>query len=106
MYYVGLNVSIKVIYNPPVDFTYLSPPYYRPATSVTLTCQVYGYTASITYSWTSTGSGSFASSSTSQSVTKTILTSTDRGIHTCTVTDSDGNTGSNSTEMQLIGKVQ
>ena len=105
MYYLGLNVTIKVNYNPPVDFTYPSPPYYRPATSVTLTCQVYGPTGSIKYNWTSTGSGSFASSSTSQNVTKTILTSTDRGIHTCTVTDSDGNTGSNSTDMQLIGKV-
>ena len=105
MCYVGLNVTIKVNYNPPLDFTHPSPPYYRPATSVTLTCQVYGGTGTIRYRWSSTGSGSFASNSTAQIVSKNIITSSDRGIHTCTATDDDGNTGSNNTDMQLIGEV-
>ena len=38
-----------------------------------------------------------------QSVNESILASSDAGIHTCTATDAEGNTGANSTEMRLIG---
>ena len=31
------------------------------------------------------------------------MKSINAGVHTCTVTDGNGNTGSNSTEMKLIG---
>ena len=99
-----MNVTIDVSYNPPFDFTLPSPPYYRPATSVTLTCHALGATGTVRYQWSSTCSSCFASSSTSQSVSDSILTSSDAGVHTCTVTDADGNTGTNNTDMQLIGK--
>ena len=97
-------MTIEVTYNPPSDFTLPSPPYFRPATSVTLTCHAHGATGTVRYRWSSTCSSCFASSSSSQSVSKSILKSNDAGVHTCTVTDADGNTGTNSTEMQLIGK--
>ena len=100
----ALNVTIEVSYNPPSDFTLPSPPYYRPATPVTLTCHAHGATGTVRYQWSSTCSSCFVSSSTSQSVSRNILTSGDAGVHTCAVTDADGNTGTNSTEMGLIGE--
>ena len=99
-----LKVTIDVTYNPPFDFTLPSPPYYRPASSVTLTCHVHNATGSVSYQWSSTCSSCFASSSTAQIVSETILKSNSAGVHTCRVTDSDGNTGSNNTEMRLIGE--
>ena len=38
-------------------------------------------------------------------MSRTILTSSDRGIHTCKVKDDDGNARFNITEMKLIGKI-
>ena len=99
-----VKVTINVTYNPPSDFNLPSPPYYRPATSVTLTCLAHHPTGSVSYERSSTCSSCFASSSTSQSISDSLLQSNDAGIHTCTVTDSNGNTGSNGTEMRLIGK--
>ena len=100
-----LKVTIDVTYNPPSDFTLPSPPYYRPATSVTLTCRAYHATGSVSYRWSSTCSSCFASSSTSQFVSETILKSNSGGVHTCTATDSARNTGVSSTEMKLIGNM-
>ena len=91
-------------YNPPSDFTLPSPPYYRPATPVSFTCHAPDATGSVTYRWSSTCSSCFASSSTSQTISDSVLQSIDAGVHTCTVEDSNGNTGSNSTEMRLIGR--
>ena len=90
-------------YSSPSDFNLPSPPYYRPATSVTFTCHAHHPTGSVSYQWSSTCSSCFASSDTSQTVSDNILQSNDAGVHTCEVTDSNGNTGSNSTEMRLIG---
>ena len=100
-----LKVTIDVTYNPPFDFTLPSPPYYRPASSVTLTCRAHNATGSVSYQWSSTCSSCFASSSTAQTISETILNSDSAGVHTCNVTDSAGNTGENSTEMRLIGKL-
>ena len=97
-------MTIEVTYNPPFDFTLPSPPYYRPASSVTLTCRAHHASGSVSYQWSSTCSSCFASSSTAQTIRETILNSDSAGVHTCNVTDSDGNTGENSTEMRLIGK--
>ena len=99
-----LKVTIDVTYNPPSDFDLPSPPYYRPATSVTLTCRAHHPTGSVSYQWSSTCSSCFASSGSSQSISDNILQSNDAGFHTCTVVDNIGNTGSKSTEMRLIGK--
>ena len=98
-----MKVTIEVTYNPPSDFTLPSPPYYRPGTAVTLTCQAHDATGGVRYQWFSTCASCFASSSTAQSVSETILKSINAGVHTCTVTDGNGNTGSSSTEMKLIG---
>ena len=98
-----LRVEIEVTYDSPFDFTLPSPPYYRPATSVTLTCQVYGATGTVSYQWSSTCSGCFASSSTSQTISSSVLQSIDAGVHTCSAVDNNINTGSDSTEMKLIG---
>ena len=99
-----LKVSIGVTYNPPNDFTLPSPPYYRPATSVNLTCQAHHATGTISYQWSSTCSSCFTSRSRDQSVSDDILKSNSAGIHTCTATDSDGNIGTSNTEIKLIGK--
>ena len=98
-------MTIEVTYNPPFDFTLPSPPYYRPASSVTLTCRAHHASGPVSYQWSSTCSSCFASSSTAQTISVTILRSNSAGVHTCTATDGGGNTGSNSTEMRLIGKL-
>ena len=101
----AFEVTIEVTYNPPFDFTLPSPPYYRPASSVTLTCRAHHASGSVSYQWSSTCSSCFASSTTAQTISETILKSNSAGVHTCRVTDGDGNTGSNNTEMKLIGKL-
>ena len=103
--YLVLKVTIDVTYNPPSDFTLPSPPYYRPASSVTLTCRAHHASGPVYYEWSSTCNSCFASSSTAQTISENILNSNSAGVHTCNVTDGDGNTGENSTEMRLIGKL-
>ena len=99
-----LKVSISVQYTPPLDVSF-RPPNYRPATPVTLTCEVEGASGTVSYQWTSTCSSCFVSG-TSQSVSRSRLFSTDAGVHTCTVRDWGGNTGSGSTEMNIIGEIR
>ena len=91
-------------YNPPFDFTLPSPPYYRPASSVTLTCISEDGTEPLQYRWSSTCSDCFTSDNSSSHISINILKSTDAGIHTCTVIDAAGETGFAITEMKLIGK--
>ena len=91
-------------YNPPFDFTLPSPPYYRPASSVTLTCISEDGTEPLQYRWSSTCSDCFTSDNSSSHISINILKSTDAGIHTCTVIDAAGKTGFAMTEMKLIGK--
>ena len=98
----ALNVAIRVLYNPPPDFTLESPPYYRPASSVSLACDSDG-TAPFTYHWSSTCSNCFTSDNASSIISIDVLKSSDAGEHTCTVTDATGHTGSASTEISLIG---
>ena len=91
-------------YTPPSDFSLPSPPYYRPASSVSLTCVAPSDAVlPLTYHWTSTCSSCFAFSNTSSRVTIDILRSSDAGVHTCTVTDAVGHIGHAVTEMKLIG---
>ena len=97
-------MTIKVTHNPPADSTIPSPPYFRPATSVTLTCHVEGTSRPVSYHWTSTNPNSFVVNSRSSTVSKTILTSDDAGNHTCYATSSGGSTSSNTIKMQLIGE--
>ena len=97
------NVGIEVDYNPPSDFSLPSPPYYRPASSVTLTCVAHDAIDTVQYQWTSTQNRSFAHTKNDSSISHQLLTAHDAGIHTCTVTDHWGNTGTASTEMSLFG---
>ena len=97
-------MTIKVTYKPPADFTLPSPPYFRPATSVTLTCHVKGTSGPVSYLWTSTNPNCFVVNSRSSTVSKTILTLDDAGNHTCYAMSSGGNTRSSTIEMQMIGE--
>ena len=80
-----------------------SPPVYRAASSVTLTCVAPGLTGSLSYHWTSTCSNCFASNSYSQTLSKNILVHRDAGNHTCTVSNNYGISGYNTTEMRING---
>ena len=93
-------VTIVPTYTPPPDVA-LSPNEYRAATSLTLTCVVVGETRTVSYEWTS----SFGGYSTSESITRGQLQSQDTGTHTCTAMDDDGNTGSGSIEVIVVGKL-
>ena len=98
-------MSISVDYNPPSDFSLPSPPYYRPASSVTLTCIARDGIGFILYQWRSTGNRSFVHGRNESSVSQKILTAFDAGVHTCTATDEWGNTAAITTEMSLFGNL-
>ena len=100
---VAFDVSIEMNYNPPSDFSLPSPPYYRPASSITLTCVVNDTIGTLQYQWTSTENRSFAHMKNGSSISQRLLTAHDAGIHTCTINDQWGNTGTASTEMSLFG---
>ena len=104
MHDTALNVNIQVDYNPPSDFSLPSPPYYRPASSVTLTCVAHDTIGTVQYQWISTQNRSFANGARGKSISQEILTAVDAGIHTCRATDEVGNMGSGWTDMKLYGK--
>ena len=97
-------MTIAISYTSPDQYPDYAPPNYRAASSATLTCVASGTTGHVTYRWSSTCGSCFASSSSSQTITKSILVSHDAGVHTCSVTDSLGNTGSDVTTMNIVGK--
>ena len=103
LFLLGLKTIIEIDYTPPDQYPDYAPPNYRAASSVTLRCRTEGASGSVRYRWSSTCSSCFASSSYSSSVSQSILKSRDSGTHTCTTTDSTGNTGSNSTQMNIVG---
>ena len=98
----GLLVHINVELDS--QFTFPSPSYFRPATSVKLICRVEGAKGPFSYQWSSTGLNSFVVNSKSSTVSKLILTSDDAGSHTCNVSDSDGDIGSRTIEMKMEGE--
>ena len=87
----------------PCDYKHSSPPYYRPCTSISLTCQAYGADQGLIYSWSSTNIASFVSGSTAQTVSVDMLTYNDGGVHTCCIYDSEGNSGCDKIEMVIKG---
>ena len=102
-----LKVVIDISYTPPEEG--YQPPYYRAASSVTLTCRAVGARGQIRYRWTSTCSSCFVPSSNyysySNSRSKTFLVSRDAGTHTCSAYDSSqGGSGSASTVMNIVGE--
>ena len=83
-------------------------PEIRAAESVTFTCQATGGTGMYSYLWSSTCTGNCFLNSDSQishMITCDALRSVDSGIYTCSATDNAGNSGSNSTELEVIGKM-
>ncbi len=102
--FLDLNVSISISYVSPDQYPGYVPPNYRAASSVTLRCVASGTTGHVTYRWSSTCGSCFASSSSSQNISETVLRSRDAGVHTCSVTDSLGNTGSDVITMNIVGK--
>ena len=101
-----LNVSISISYTPPDQYPDYSPPNYRAASSVTLTCVVSGTVGSVSYRWSSTCRSCFASSSSSSSISESMLRSHDAGVHTCTVTDGIGNRKNVSIQMNIVGTLK
>ena len=96
---------IEITYSPPDQYPDYSPPNYRAATSVTLRCVAIGSTGYVSYQWSSTCQyDCFANNATTQTISENMLRSRDAGVHTCTVTDGVGNTGTNSTTMNIVGK--
>ena len=91
-------------YTPPDDFHLPSPPYYRPASSVSLACVATNAVGTASYLWFSTNSDSFANGASGGSISRDILTAFDAGYHICTATDEVGNTGTAMTPMELFGK--
>ena len=74
---------------------------------LTLTCEAIGGTGVYTYLWSSTCSGSCFLNNNNQNshvITRDALRSVDSGVYTCIVTDNAGNVGSNSTDVQVVGK--
>lgn len=96
-------MRISISYNSPSDFSLPSPPFYRPASSVKFVCLVYGATRPVQYHWTSTATA-FVQQQTSWTVTINNMDVSDVGIYTCSVTDSDGDTVSATTTIQLSGE--
>ena len=104
----ALKVVIDISYTPPEEG--YQPPYYRAASTVTLTCRAVGARGQIRYRWTSTCSNCFVPSSnyysySGYSRSKTFLVSRDAGTHTCSAYDSSqGISGSASTVMKIVGE--
>ena len=104
----ALKVVIDISYTPPEEG--YQPPYYRAASSVTLTCRAVGATGRIRYLWTSTCSrcfvpGGYYYSYGSNSRSLSFLVSRDAGTHTCSAYDSSqGGSGSASTVMNIVGE--
>ena len=49
----AMSVDIQITYEAPPDFNLPSPPYYRPASSVKLSCVVHGASGSVQWSFSS-----------------------------------------------------
>ena len=98
-----MSVDIQVRYVAPPDFG-LSPPYYRPGSTLTLSCIATGASDSVAFQWTSTYPQSFTYGARNAVRSKTLLTAYDSWTHTCTITDTDRATASARVKVFLYGK--
>ena len=96
-------------YTSPDASPHHSPPNYRTASYVRMRCVASGTTGSVSYRWNSTCSDCFVASYHNDwsrwrsSISTSFLTVSDAGEHTCYVRDDAGNTGSNTTTMNIVG---
>ena len=97
-------MAIDVTYTPPTGFNLESPPYYKTNTDVNFTCRVEGAYGDIKYHWSSTAMRKLPADSNSQTLTIDMVNSYDDGNYTCMATDAKGNTGSDTTEVEVIGE--
>ncbi len=76
------------------------------SSSFNLTCTVSGmYYPPLSYQWTSTCTGTcFVLLGSTATLVESSLHSIDSGNHTCTVTDTLGNSGTATTEIVVTGK--
>ena len=102
------DVKVKIVptYTAPSSFS-LSPPYYRAASSLSLSCEVEGVedVSSLVHEWTSTCSGScFTRGSSRRVSTLHGLRSIDSGVHTCTVYDVLGCSDTANITIKVVGE--
>ena len=97
-------MAIDVTYTPPDGFNLKSPPYYKTNTDVTFTCRVEGAHGDIKYQWSSTAMRELPADSHSQTLTIIMVNSYDDGNYTCNAMDAKGNTGSDTTVVEVIGE--
>ena len=102
----GMTVEIIPSYDPPSTFT-LSPPSYRAASPLSLTCEVQGLDgySGLFYQWQSTCSGTcFVKTGFGRVISTPYLHSYDTGVHTCVVHSGSGILGSASISINVVGK--
>ena len=104
----ALKVVIDISYTPPEEG--YQPPYYRAASTVTLTCRAVGTSGQIRYLWTSTCGSCFVPSGydysySGYSRSQNMLVSRDAGNHTCSAYHTSQRiSGSASTVMNIEGE--
>ena len=107
-YIADMTVAVRAEYNSPPGFHLPSPPYYRPASSLGLRCNVQGAMGPVSYHWTTTSTTSttpiFAWMQSQRTISLNRLTVLNVGNYTCSVNDSDGFVVSASTTVTLIGE--
>ena len=100
-------VEIVASYDPPSTFT-LSPPSYRAASPLSLTCEVQGLDdhTGLLYDWSSSvcAGNCFSKLGTSKTVSTDYLHSYDTGVHTCMVYDTLGCKANASISIKVVGK--
>ena len=75
------------------------------AQSLSINCEVFGGTGVYSYQWSSNCTGScFITGQVSAEVMTNAARSSDSGVHSCTVSDDAGNSGSGSTVISVEGK--
>ena len=97
---VGTVLQVNISSNPVSDGGM-----YEAGSPVVLTCQANGGALPLTYYWNSTcdGGSCFVLGEITQPVESIALHSRDSGIHTCSVTDYVGNTGTATIQMTVSG---
>ena len=92
-------------YDPSSSFS-RSPPFYRAASALTLSCEVEELDeVAVIYEWTSTCSGNcFVRNGTNKTVSTRYLHSYDSGVHTCIVHNAQGYTGNTTITINVVGK--